>query len=41
LNLTTTSRHSHAGTPAGHYTITITGSSGGRVQTVTVQLVVN
>jgi hypothetical protein len=41
LNLTTTSRHNHAGTPAGHYTITITGTSGGRVQTVTVQLVVN
>jgi hypothetical protein len=41
VNLTTTSRHTHAGTPAGHYTITITGTSGGRVQAVTVQLVVN
>jgi hypothetical protein len=41
LSLTTTSRHSHSGTPAGTYTITINGTSGSRVQAVTVQLVVN
>jgi len=41
LTLTTTPRHAHSGTPAGNYTIIINGSSGNRVQTVNVDLIVN